>query len=313
MTILSNAVMSIQVGLEDLTAGTPSRTLSAIRNLHAGVVLLLKARLVELSPAGSDEVLLKQRIKPRRAPAGQLEFVGAGKKTVELDAIRERLEALGAKVDWKRMDRLTQERNNVEHYYTQMPDKAIHALAADVFIIVRDFTVRELMRDPSELFGGAAWQQLLANGEVFEAERTECLEALRKVEWGSVALAQACEDYGCAECGGRLWLPVDPSRALDDLQLQCRCCGHRVEADEFVQEALEQHLPYDPGDGGTGDLAMCPDCLQETFVVSEDVCARCGYQRAYDTCLRCGASLDIDEQEFEGVCGYCSHMMSKDD
>ena len=83
MLILNNAILSIRSGLEDLAIGTPARNLSAIRNLHAGVVLLLKSRLLELSPAGSDEILLKQKIKPRLDTSGTVEFVGTGKKTVE--------------------------------------------------------------------------------------------------------------------------------------------------------------------------------------------------------------------------------------
>jgi hypothetical protein len=317
MSILNNAVMSIQVGLEDLIAGTPARMLSSVRNLHAGVLLLLKSRLLELSPPGSDEVLLKQKIKPRMDGSGHLEFVGSGKKTVEVEEIKQRLTALGVDVEWKRIERLTQERNNIEHYYAQVSDEAMRGLAADVLLIVRDFTARELKRDPRELFGEAAWEQLLKNKEVFDAERAACLNALRAVKWSSAGLAAACEDYPCSECAARLWYPADPSCELDDLVLQCRSCGKSVDADEFVEDALRQHLAFDAQrsvqDGDRDPLATCPECMHHTFVLEEDSCARCGYERAYAECLRCGAELDIEEQEFEGVCGYCDHVASKDD
>ncbi len=317
VSILNNAVMSIQVGLEDLASGTPGRMLSSVRNLHAGVLLLLKARLLELSPAGSDEVLLKQKIKPRIGTGGQLEFVGSGKKTVEVEEIKQRLAALGVNVEWKRIERLTLERNNIEHYYAQVSHEAMRGLAADVLLIVRDFTLRELKQEPRALLGDAAWEHLLKNKEVFDAERAACISALRRVNWSSNALAEACENYGCADCAARLWYPIDPAAELDDIVLECRSCGATEGADQFAAEALRQHFAFDAmravQDGGTDPLATCPECVHQTFVLEEDACARCGYERAQCECVRCGAELSVEEQEFEGLCGYCDHVTSKDD
>lgn len=185
VSILKNAAMSIQVGLEDLAVGTPARMLSSVRNLHAGVLLLLKARLLDLSPTGSDEVLLKQKIHPRRDQDGRLEFAGSGKKTVDVEEIKQRLNSLGIHVDWRRIDKLTRERNNIEHYYPQVSDEAMRGIAADVLIIIREFTSKELARDPLELFGNDTWERLLKNKEVFDAERTACLAALRSIAWRS--------------------------------------------------------------------------------------------------------------------------------
>lgn len=317
MSILNNAVMSIQVGLEDLSSGGAGRMLSSVRNLHAGVLLLLKARLLELSPAGSDEVLLKQKIKPRIGASGELEFVGSGKKTVEVEEIKQRLTALSVNVEWKRIERLTLERNNIEHYYAQVSDEAMRGLAADVLLIVRDFTLQELKQEPRALFGDAAWEHLLKNKEVSDAERAACIAALRGVSWRSNALAEACEDYACSDCAARLWYPGDPEVELDELVLECRSCGTTQEADQFVPDALRQRYAFDAmravQEGGTDPLATCPECGHQTFVLEEDACARCGYERAYSECMRCGAELSVEEQEFEGVCGYCDHVASKDD
>jgi hypothetical protein len=60
-TILENAVSSIQIGIEDYQSNDPRRVLSVVRNLSAGVLLLFKEKLRQLSPDGSDEVLIKQR------------------------------------------------------------------------------------------------------------------------------------------------------------------------------------------------------------------------------------------------------------
>jgi hypothetical protein len=39
MDLLTNAVASINVGVEDYKTGVPERLLSAVRNIHAGVLL----------------------------------------------------------------------------------------------------------------------------------------------------------------------------------------------------------------------------------------------------------------------------------
>ena len=81
-TILKNAIASIQLGVEDFQSGDERRSLSAVRNLTAGVLLLFKEKLRQLSPAGSDEVLLKKNIRPTPSAGGGVAFQGVGKKTV---------------------------------------------------------------------------------------------------------------------------------------------------------------------------------------------------------------------------------------
>ncbi len=65
MSLLDNAVGAIQIAIEDFGSNDQRRVLGAIRNLHAGILLLCKVKLQRLSPADSDEVLLKQSIKPQ--------------------------------------------------------------------------------------------------------------------------------------------------------------------------------------------------------------------------------------------------------
>jgi len=48
--LLTNAVESIQIGVEDYQAGSPPRLLSAVRNIQAGILLLYKEALRRESP-----------------------------------------------------------------------------------------------------------------------------------------------------------------------------------------------------------------------------------------------------------------------
>src|SRR4051794_21146651 len=94
-SILANAVSSIQIGIEDYKSSDARRALSAVRNITAGVLLLFKEKLRQLSPDGSDEVLIKEKIAPAQTQGGAVRFVGKGKRTVATVEIQERFQSLG--------------------------------------------------------------------------------------------------------------------------------------------------------------------------------------------------------------------------
>ena len=98
-TLLANAAQSIKMGVEDYLSPDPGRALSGVRNVTAGVLLLFKEKLRLLSPAPSDEVLLKQKIEPKITTTGDLLFRGSGRKTVDVQQIQERFKSLGILVE----------------------------------------------------------------------------------------------------------------------------------------------------------------------------------------------------------------------
>jgi hypothetical protein len=120
MSILQNAVDSIALGVEDYDSPDPRRLISCTRNIFAEILLLFKHKLSSLSPPNSDEVLIKQQIFPTLDPATGLQWRGKGKKTVDVQQIRERFESLGVAVDWKRVERINSYRNEIEHYFSSL-------------------------------------------------------------------------------------------------------------------------------------------------------------------------------------------------
>ena len=64
MDLLTNAVQSIRLGVEDYCSGERPRLLSAVRNIHSGILLLYKEALRRKSPVGSNDALIKSRIVP---------------------------------------------------------------------------------------------------------------------------------------------------------------------------------------------------------------------------------------------------------
>ena len=56
--MLQNALSAIRMGIEDYALDRPGRSLSAVRNFYAGVLLLAKEVLVRRAPlADSDAVI----------------------------------------------------------------------------------------------------------------------------------------------------------------------------------------------------------------------------------------------------------------
>ncbi|MGC8560439.1 MAG: hypothetical protein ACP5O1_07140 [Phycisphaerae bacterium] len=93
-SLFHNAIISLQLGLEDFSTGKDERLLSAARNLHAGILLLYKEKLLRLSPSSSDGVLLKATTGFKKAADGDLVCVGRGKKTADVATIELRFEEL---------------------------------------------------------------------------------------------------------------------------------------------------------------------------------------------------------------------------
>lgn len=174
--------------MEDYQSQDVRRSLSAVRNISAGILLLFKERLRELSPADSDDALIKQNIQPYHTDTGLVTFRGTGKKTVDLHQIEERFKSLGVTVEWKRLTDVIKIRNDIEHYYTTVQNSRLKELITDAFIVMRDFITNELKKEPVKLLGDETWQALLDVADIYSKQQEECRELMAKVDWKSTAL-----------------------------------------------------------------------------------------------------------------------------
>jgi len=319
-TILENAIQSIQIGIEDYLelSDDPRRTLSAVRNLSAGVLLLLKERLRELSPASSDEALIKQKIQPMRMADGTVFFQGDGKKTVDVQQMKERLRSLGVAVDWKRLDAILAVRNDIEHYCTNTPTSRIKELIADTFLVVRDFITTQLNCEPVDLLGTETWGTLLSVAEVYSQEAADCAAAMAEVVWGEEGVRLVASHLRCRDCLSALLKPTNPTESrLPSLELQCTSCGEFLQFEELAEAAARECYFSDMylvmTDGGDPPLVTCYECGRETFLVAEQVCIACSATLYYTECVLCGEGLGADEQELNGLCSYHYHQARKDD
>lgn len=314
MELLDNAIESIQVGVEDYRSGARPRLLSAVRNIHAGILLIYKEALRRKSPAGSNDVLIRARIVPTLDSSRNVVFVGDGKKTADTQQIKERFETLGIKTDWKRFDRINEVRNEVEHLYPRLDQKGLEGLISDSFILVRDFIATELRDDPLTLLGEETWQAMLEVAEVYQREKEECGKLLAGVDWHFSPLREGVSDLTCPTCSGDLLKPVEDS--FHEITLQCISCGEEQPRESYVPKALASALSGEAyvamTDGGDPPVVRCPECGEKAFLTEQWVCALCEAEPE-GSCARCGNSIPVEELDSSPLCGYCDYMSNKDD
>lgn len=312
--ILRNAIISIQLGIEDFNSNNDKRAISAVRNIYSGILLLFKEKLRRLSPTNSDEVLLKQRIIPKMID-GELKFIGKGKKTVDFDQIKDRFKTIHVETEWDILREIQIERNNLEHYYSSVPLRSLRNVLAKSFIIIKDFVERELNEKPYNLLGETTWATFLENNEVYESEKKKCSDMIEKNITSSEINKELIHRAICIHCGYPLVFPVEEAIDIKDIRLTCLSCNREFMFYENVNTIMEKGYEYENyrryKDIGETEIVECPSCRKYSYSRSEEKCLLCGYEKEYSNCWRCGNPLDIEEQIHEGLCDSCAYYKEK--
>ena len=196
---------------------------------------------------------MKVKVVPKLDANGNVSFVGKGRKTADVQQIKEWFAELEIATDWTRFGRINTARNDVEHYYPQLSQKALEGVIADSFVLVRNFIANELEEDPQELLEEDTWQTMLKIAEVNDAEQAECQKLLESLGWESEALSRGVLVLKCSNCGSDLLRPDSLSSKFSyETDLQCRSCGETENAESFVPRAIEEALSWDMYLSATG-------------------------------------------------------------
>lgn len=317
MSILDNAVESIQIGMEDFHSNDPRRVLSTIRNLYAGMLLLFKHKLQELSPEGSDEVLLKTKVLPQRnAETGEIAWAGRGKKTVEVRDIIERLNSLGVGgIEWKRLEELQSIRNDIEHYFSPLPSERMKEAVASSLHLITQFCRPHLDTEPVDLLGEQCWAMMLEVATIYDAELDACRANLATVTWPFPEVAEAIKHMRCSECQSELIRVEDTQAQREAIEFICSSCNERSCYADVIGPAVSDSLAgenfWRVKDGEGPVTEHCPECNADAFLVHMGECAACFYELEYTTCKWCDAALTVDEQYLDGQCSYCNYRWEK--
>ncbi len=315
MSLLNNAIESIQVGVEDFESADDKRNAAAMRNIAAGLLLLLKAKLCQLSPNSDPELLIKKDLIPTIREDGAVNLVAKGRKTVDVAQIRERLTSMKVDVDWKGVEEITSLRNDIEHYYSKVPHTVVREVIAKSFLLIRDITQKVLNENPQDLLGNDCWQALLTTNDVYQAEEKDCRNSLHAVDWKFETIRLSLVHLRCPDCSSALIEAPYADDPYPTINLRCRSCSKDFCFDDVLEECVDELLSVDAyisiKDGGESPYETCPYCDKETFVFAEGCCVACQGELEYTECGRCGESLSIDEQSFNGLCGYCKHQLDR--
>lgn len=318
MSILDNATASIQIGIEDYKciAEDSRRIQSSIRNIYAGILLLFKYKLQQLSPDGSDEVLIRTKIIPQiNVETDAVSWKGVGKKTVDVQEIKDRFKALNISINEGYLNSLQKIRNDIEHYYIQQSESQIKEAITKAFHLIINFCPY-IEIEPIKLLGQECWEIMLDISTIYDKERKECLDNLKAVSWKYSQVESAIDKLRCPKCDSELIKVVDDN-AVEDPDFLCRVCGEESSYQDVIgssiADALYDNSHYNIAQGGEPVTGICPECGNDSFSFYEGVCLACHHELEYTECEFCGEALSLDEQELNGLCSYCSYKKDKMD
>lgn len=314
-SLLDNAIQSLHLGIEDYQANDPRRTISAVRNFYAGVLLLGKEVLIRRAPNADPKDVLSMRYRPKLDSAGGIRIEGEG-KTIDFDTLGKRLGEFGVHIDRKDLHGLNNVRNDVEHYFTKDSTTVVRTHIAKAFPIVSAL-FRHARLEPQKLLG-EAWQFLLSIQAVYEQESKECRQTFTQIHWIADVLAD--KEIRCPHCESDLVAQSDPENR-DQEQMECRCkaCGRDVLPEQAVEATLQAHYAWEAHvavkDGGDSPLDVCPECGTEAYLLTYEHtgCAWCGEKLG--DCVLCAEPLTPQNAQWDNTrwCSHCAYVMSKDD
>lgn len=276
MSLLDNAIRSIQIGLNDYRY--EERLVSSVRNIYAGILLLFKYKLFLLSGKETNAALIKQNVVPTIDSQGAVIWKGVGNKTIDVAGIRIRFKSLGIHVDWNAFDRISKHRNEIEHFFSPLSENEASELLADCFIIISRFLSNNLKLNAREVLGDDAWQILLHAHEVYDYEIEKNFQAIDSLTFYHDVIRGIFLKFCCISCSSPL---VQPTRlgAAEDAMFFCAECDSKYSYDDIcnmgVCDLYISSFRDDPEENGF-PFYNCKICRQGLYLKEYRVCTACG-------------------------------------
>lgn len=304
--ILANAIASITLGIEDYKSDGKHRSLSALRNISAGILLLFKAKLVRLAP---DETLIKKDFRLAWQD-GHASWIAKGDKTIDYHDIQERFKLVGIRFNFKEMDRIISQRNRIEHYLADVPTEALRDSIANAVNLINRFCREQMEVEAAALFDPEIWQMVLQEKAIYDAEKKACNERMEQIKWPYPELLTiAVDHYLCGTCESDLVSPMNPSARLKEIKFACAACG----ATEGYSSAMEAaFLDWAAGenylsikDGGEAVNDDCANCMSDLVLASRGYCIACEFEHF----KRCDVCKQIFRRGY--FCEHCDYVDSQ--
>lgn len=317
MPILNNAISSIQIGIEDYNCIDKDRRriLSSIRNIYSGILLLFKYKLQQISPDDSNDVLIKSKITPQiNAKTGLLSWIGTGKKTIDVQEIKNRFKALGISYNEEYLTTLQKIRNDIEHSFTEETESQLKEVITKSFHLIIDFWDKlDLDIQPVELLGNECYRIMLNISTIYDEERKKCLDNLKNFPWKYKQVKNSIDKLKCPSCDSELIKIVDYQE--ENPNFLCMACGDESSyldvIGSSIYEALEGNSFHNITQGGNPETDTCHWCNNASFSFIEGCCLACHTELSHKVCQYCGEQLSTSEQDLGGICSSCSRGIEK--
>lgn len=321
--LLKNSIDSIEMGVEDYKNckknNNERRIISSIRNIYAGILLLFKATILELSP-DNDETLIKKQLKPK-IENGKIICVGNGDNTIDFHQIRERFDLLGLKLSKTHSDLLTKiqkYRNDIEHYFDRqgLNSDALQGYIVKSFGLIYLFLNKYIKRKPESCFTSGIFQIFLDSKKEFDFKDTERLELLKSLSWEDPVIQQCfMNNVNCTSCGSFLLFPTRKEVSAEICNFECRDCGKEYSYNELVEKYLSNLIHQNHYEiykmRNSQVIYTCPECGEDAYDTEKQKCLYCGAIGPFN-CSICGSDISNDElEEFSLTehCSDCNHLL----
>ncbi len=321
-SLFQNAVLSIQLGINDYESEDENRLLSATRNLYSGVLLLAKYVLINkaqsIDPKIEAKDVIYMKYKPMIDKDQNLQFVPNDKKTIDFVTIGQRFKDFSIEIDQSHMKNLNNIRNELEHYFTKEKPEAVREVVSKALPIIIDL-LNLIGEKPKDVFGNV-WDKMLEVEEVYERELDDCQKTLSKVNWPFKKVGITSWSMICPQCYSDLVKQNNPeNKEYESAECYCRFCGNIIPFEQILEYVLDSEFFSEnyiaAKEGAQPPVDNCSGCGSSTYIITDDFvgCLTCGLELG--SCIRCETELNPnnvsgDSDEF---CDYCNHVMNKDD
>lgn len=323
--IYENGVTLLRLGIIDVRIAEQSdkrRYLTAILNIYAGILLILKYRLADESACDGNALIYAK--KRENCENGQ------NKRTINFWDIRKRLSSIECgKVNensfWDQMEALKCFRNDAEHKFVNLNKEVVdgHLLRIyDILQIAFEGAVGNTA--PNAL--GEEWLSLSSHTTIVRDVREKRDASLNDIRWLHPRLKELVANDMCPKCGYPIIgiNEVSSDGLAHHSSFKCLSCGAELAYSDMIERILEKQ-DFDGHVFRMKDWSMrlehiglCPHCLQNGFDVYTNICYCCGKEQQY-ACDWCGEKLTSSEvsamvcnEESRILCSHCQHMLEKE-
>jgi hypothetical protein len=253
--LYKNGIESIILGVEDMQSKDIQRIkLSAVRNLFAGILILIKALL--------DDKEKGCIYKVKKNPDGE-------KHTLDYFEIKRKCEDLKLEINFKPIDELHKFRNDLEHRYPKFTPTTLKPALEKCCSVLHNILTDCMGKEPVEELGHKAWNYLLKNVEIFQRESKKTTVFRNSIRCQEEVMKNALIYFHCPNCGSELIKGKDAQQN----GIQCIGCGETISFSTYIELSLAEYADVLSEnaykDGGNSNLAKCPYC---TYEVSEKRC-----------------------------------------